>query len=55
MIIKMRTSYENQLAHRFDSKLTGHRVNGETLLFLGTGAIKTAYLAKAFGMKIVGV
>lgn len=35
----MRTSYENQLAHRFDSKLTGHRVNGETLLFLGTGAI----------------
>ncbi|HCG74275.1 MULTISPECIES: phosphoglycerate dehydrogenase [Staphylococcus] len=54
---KMRTSYENQLAHRFDSKLTGHRVNGETLLFLGTGAIaqKTAYLAKAFGMKIVGV
>ena len=36
---KMRTSYENQRAHKYDSKLTGERVNGKTLLFLGTGAI----------------
>ena len=54
---KMRTSYENQRAHKYDSKLTGERVNGKTLLFLGTGAIaqKTAYLAQAFGMKVIGV
>lgn len=54
---KMRTSYENQLEHKYDSKLTGNRVNGATLLFLGTGAIaqKAAYLAKTFGMNIIGV
>lgn len=54
---KMRTTYENQRNRNYDSKLTGERVDGKTLLFLGTGAIaqRTAYLARAFGMKIIGI
>nr|WP_238394170.1 phosphoglycerate dehydrogenase [Staphylococcus saccharolyticus] len=54
---KMRTSYKNQVAKKYDRSLTGKRVKGEKLLFLGTGAIaqKTAYLAQAFGMKVIGI
>ena len=53
----MRTSYKNQVAKKYDRSLTGKRVKGEKLLFLGTGAIaqKTAYLAQAFGMKVIGI
>ena len=54
---KMKTSYRNQLEKNYDSRITGKRLNEETLLFLGTGAIaqRAAYLAKAFGMKVIGV
>lgn len=54
---KMRTSYKNQVAKKYDRSLIGKRVKGEKLLFLGTGAIaqKTAYLAQAFGMKVIGI
>ena len=57
MIIKMKTSYRNQLERNYDSRITGKRLNKETLLFLGTGAIaqRAAYLAKSFGMKVIGV
>ena len=53
----MKTSYRNQLEKNYDSRITGKRLNEETLLFLGTGAIaqRAAYLAKAFGMKVIGV
>ena len=53
----MRTSYENQRAHKYDSKLTGEELTVKHFYFLGTGAIaqKTAYLAQAFGMKVIGV
>ena len=54
---KMKTSYRNQFRKNYDSRITGKRLNEETLLFLGTGAIaqRAAYLAKAFGMKVIGV
>ncbi|RUN59079.1 hydroxyacid dehydrogenase [Staphylococcus epidermidis] len=54
---KMKTSYRNQLEKNYDSRIIGKRLNEETLLFLGTGAIaqRAAYLAKAFGMKVIGV
>ena len=57
MIIKMKTSYRNQLERNYDSRITGKRLNKETLLFLGTGAIaqRAAYLAKSFGMKVIGL
>ncbi|MDU4928455.1 MAG: NAD(P)-dependent oxidoreductase, partial [Staphylococcus epidermidis] len=54
---KMKTSYRNQIEKNYDSRITGKRLNEETLLLLGTGAIaqRAAYLAKAFGMKVIGV
>lgn len=54
---KMRTSYINQQNKIYDSKMTGRRLNGDCILFLGTGAIaqRTAKLAKAFDMKVIGV
>ena len=46
----MRTSYENQRAHKYDSKLTVRELTVKHFYFLSTGAIaqKTAYLAQAF-------
>ena len=54
---KMRTSYINQQQHKYDSKLTGKRLNGESILFIGTGSIaqKTAKVAQAIDMKVLGV
>ena len=39
------------------TQITGKRLNEETLLFLGTGAIaqKGCLFSKAFGMKVIGV
>lgn len=54
---KMRLSYENQRQHIYDPKIVAERVTNNTILFLGTGSIaqRTARLAKAFGMKIIGI
>lgn len=54
---KMKTSFINQQNRIYDSKMTGRRLNGDCILFLGTGAIaqRTAKLAKAFDMKVIGV
>ncbi|MDG0844594.1 phosphoglycerate dehydrogenase [Staphylococcus equorum] len=54
---KMRTSYINQQNRYYDSKLTGTRVNGKTILFLGTGSIAqyTANIANAMNMKVTGI
>lgn len=53
----MRTSYKNQVNRHYDSRLISKNLNGQTILFLGTGSIaqKTAQLAKAFGVKVIGV
>lgn len=54
---KMKLSYDNQRQHIYDSKITGKRLSGQTVLFLGTGAIatRTAKLAKAFNMNLIGL
>nr|WP_272108689.1 phosphoglycerate dehydrogenase [Staphylococcus sp. NRL 22/194] len=54
---KMRTSYINQKEHKYDSTLTGRRLDGEEILFLGTGAIaqRTVKLLSPFEVEIVGV
>ncbi|MCS5349569.1 phosphoglycerate dehydrogenase [Staphylococcus aureus] len=54
---KMKLSYDNQQQHIYDSKITGKRLSGQTVVFLGTGAIskRTAKLAKAFNMHLVGL
>lgn len=54
---KMAVSRRNQENKVYDSKLTGERVDGQTILLLGTGTIprKTAHLAQAFGMHVEGV
>lgn len=54
---KMRTSYINQKEHQYDSKLTGRRLDGEKILFLGTGAIaqRAVKLLSPFDVEIVGV
>ncbi|MBO1199810.1 phosphoglycerate dehydrogenase [Staphylococcus simiae] len=54
---KMPLSYENQRKHIYDSTITGKRLAHNTLLFLGTGAIaqRTAKLAQAFNMKVIGM
>ncbi|PTG41299.1 hydroxyacid dehydrogenase [Staphylococcus cohnii] len=54
---KMKTSFINQTNKKYDSKLTGKRVTGQTLLFLGTGSIaqKTATIANAMDMIVQGV
>ncbi len=53
----MKQSFINQQNHVYDSKLTGKRVAGETVLFLGTGAIaqKTARLLEVMGVTNIGV
>lgn len=53
----MKLSYDNQRQHIYDSKITGKRLSGQTVLFLGTGAIatRTAKLAKAFNMNLIGL
>lgn len=53
----MRTSYKNQVNRHYDSRLISKNLNGQTILFLGTGSIaqKTAQLAKVFGVKVIGV
>src|SRR5699024_9379234 len=52
-----RTSYINQQNKYYDSKLTGVRVSGETILFLGTGSIAqyTANIANAMNMEVIGI
>ena len=54
---KMKVSFINQINKNYDSKLTGKRVSGEKLLFLGTGSIaqKTATIANAMDMIVQGV
>src|SRR5699024_9943516 len=54
---KMKTSFINQTNKKYDSKLTGKRESGQTLLFLGTGSIaqKTATIANAMDMIVQGV
>lgn len=54
---KMRTSYINQKEHKYDSTLTGRRLDGEKILFLGTGAIaqRAVKLLSPFDVEIVGV
>lgn len=54
---KMAISRRNQDQKIYDSKLTGERVDGQTILMLGTGTIpqETAHLAQAFGMTVEGV
>lgn len=53
----MRTSYRNQVNRHYDSRLISKNLNGQSILFLGTGSIaqKTAQLAKAFGVKVIGI
>ncbi|WP_436855660.1 phosphoglycerate dehydrogenase [Staphylococcus caeli] len=53
----MKTSYINQKNKYYDSSLTGKRVSGETILFLGTGSIakKTASIANVMGMNVIGI
>ncbi|PHK49552.1 phosphoglycerate dehydrogenase [Staphylococcus edaphicus] len=54
---KMRTSYINQKNKYYDSTLTGSRVSGEKILFLGTGSIAqyTARIANIMGMEVLGI
>lgn len=54
---KMLTSRRNQDDKVYDSKVTGRRVDGETMLILGTGRIpqEIARLAKAFEMTVIGI
>lgn len=54
---QMRVSRQNQDNKVYDSKITGRRVDGDTLLILGTGNIpkQISKLAQAFEMKIIGI
>lgn len=54
---KMRTSYINQKNKYYDSSLTGSRLSGEKILFIGTGSIaqQTARIANVMGMTVMGV
>lgn len=54
---KMKTSYINQQHKFYDSTLTGSRLRGETILFLGTGNIAgdTAKIANVMGMNVLGI
>lgn len=53
----MRTSFKNQTNRHYNSRLTGKNLKGQSIMFLGTGSIaqRTAQLAKAFGVRIIGV
>lgn len=53
----MRTSFKNQINRHYNSRLTGKNLKGQSIMFLGTGSIaqRTAQLAKAFGVRIIGV
>ena len=53
----MRKSYYNQRHHIYDSTITGKRVSGSTILFLGTGAIAqaAAQLLRPFNPEIIGI
>ncbi|MCD8762611.1 phosphoglycerate dehydrogenase [Mammaliicoccus sciuri] len=52
-----RTSYEFQKKREFNHKLKPDSINEKTILFLGTGKIpqRTAEVAKAFNMKVIGI
>lgn len=54
---KMRISYLNQYNHKYDSRLTGKRLNNEKVLFLGTGALAqhTVKLLQPFDTEIIGI
>lgn len=54
---QMRVSRHNQENKVYDSKITGRRVDGDTILLLGTGNIpqQIAKLARAFEMNIIGI
>lgn len=54
---QMRVSRRNQDNKVYDSKVTGRRLDGDTILILGTGNIpkEIAKLANAFEMKVIGI
>lgn len=54
---QMRISRRNQDNKVYDSKVTGKRLDGDTILILGTGNIpkEIAKLANAFEMKVIGI
>ncbi|WP_162912129.1 phosphoglycerate dehydrogenase [Staphylococcus sp. EZ-P03] len=54
---QMRVSRRNQENKVYDSKVTGKRLDGDTILILGTGNIpkEIAKLANAFEMKVIGI
>lgn len=54
---QMRVSRHNQDNKVYDSKVTGRRLDGDTILILGTGNIpkEIAKLANAFEMKVIGI
>ncbi|WP_199790680.1 phosphoglycerate dehydrogenase [Staphylococcus simulans] len=54
---QMRVSRRNQDNKVYDSKVTGRRLDGDTILLLGTGNIpkEIAKLANAFEMKVIGI
>lgn len=54
---KMRTSYLNQIKKHYDSKMSGKRLSGQRLLFLGTGSIaqNTAKIANTMNMEVLGI
>ncbi|MBO3066380.1 phosphoglycerate dehydrogenase [Staphylococcus shinii] len=54
---KMRTSYINQIKKHYNSKMSGKRLSGQRLLFLGTGSIaqNTAKIANTMNMEVFGI
>ncbi|MEB6171427.1 phosphoglycerate dehydrogenase [Staphylococcus pseudoxylosus] len=54
---KMRTSYLNQIKKHYDSNMSGKRLSGQRLLFLGTGSIaqNTAKIANTMNMEVLGI
>lgn len=50
-------TYESQKKRAFNHKLSPDSINDKTILFLGTGKIpeRTAEVAKAFNMKVIGI
>ncbi len=50
-------SYESQKRKEFNHKLNPESINDKTILFIGTGKIpqRTAEVAKAFNMKVIGI
>ncbi|MEB7385532.1 phosphoglycerate dehydrogenase [Staphylococcus xylosus] len=54
---KMRTSYLNQIKKHYDSKMSGKRLSGQRLLFLGTGSIaqNTTKIANTMNMEVIGI